>query len=315
MLMRYLSVSCSFFCSVASSVRSSLVIGLSGGRRREADVLLAGSVAITIIDVIVAVVSANFGARSAAKTQALEASGVLAVGRIMGMGETGTRINDVPLVKLRLRVEGPGYHPVRHRGFGAGPGDPDADPLRRKLVVLVDPATNQYQIDWTRSALISGMMPAQFTLAEDNRTYDLSGQVGPLMEIMHILKANGVPMDGTIDIRSNPVVRQQVMNVVRRAAASQQGQGHAVAPPLSQPAAPAGYPVAAPQPSSLTTTAGVGDLAGHGGGLGGGVHRQARTDPCRSVVGQRLANSSTTVGRRRPSARVFHWIQDRRIVS
>ncbi len=47
-------------------------------------------------------------------------------------------------------------------------------------------------------------MPAQFTLAEDNKkTYDLRGQAGPLMEIMQILRANGVPMNGTIDIRSN----------------------------------------------------------------------------------------------------------------
>ena len=64
------------------------------------------------------------------------------------------------------------------------------------------------------------MVPAQFTLDEDNRTYDLSGQAGPLMEIMQILKANNIPMHGTIDIRSNPAVRQQVMDVVRRAARS-----------------------------------------------------------------------------------------------
>jgi hypothetical protein len=207
--------------------------------------------AITIIDVIVAVVWANLGAKSAAKTQALEASGVLAVGRIMGMGETGTRINDVPLVKLRLRVEGPGITPFDTEDSVLAQVTRMPILSRGSVVVLVDPATNQYQIDWTRSALISGMVPAQFTLAEDNRTYDLSGQVGPLMEIMHILKANGVPMDGTIDIRSNPVVRQQVMNVVRRAASQQgQGQGQAPsAPPLSQPAAPVGYPVAAPAPA------------------------------------------------------------------
>ena len=35
-------------------------------------------------------------------------------------------------------------------------------------------------------------MPATFTIAEDNRTYDLSGQTGPLMEILQILKANGI---------------------------------------------------------------------------------------------------------------------------
>ena len=67
------------------------------------------------------------------------------------------------------------------------------------------------------------------------------------MEIMHILKANGVPMDGTIDIRSNPAVRQQVMSVVRRAA-SQQGQA-------APPPPPAGYaPPTMPAPPEPSTS-------------------------------------------------------------
>ncbi len=104
-----------------------------------------------------------------------------------------------------------------------------------KLVALVEPGTQKYEIDWNASALIAGVVPAQFTLAEDNTTYDLRGQAGPLMEIMQILRANNVPMNGTIDIRSNPVVRQQVMAVVRRA-----GAGHpaAAAPAAAAPAAP-----------------------------------------------------------------------------
>jgi hypothetical protein len=88
-------------------------------------------------------------------------------------------------------------------------------------------------------------VPAQFALAEDGRTYDLSGQAGPLMEIMQILKANNVPMNGSIDIRSNPAVRQLVMDVVRRAGAQQQPQAPGYPPPPPQPA----YAAAAPAPS------------------------------------------------------------------
>ena len=91
----------------------------------------------------------------------------------------------------------------------------------RKLVVLVDPATQQYQIDWERSALINGLVPATFTIAEDNRTYDLTRSGRPLMEILQILKANGIGMNNMIDLRSNPAARQQVQAVVRRAAAAQ----------------------------------------------------------------------------------------------
>ncbi len=97
----------------------------------------------------------------------------------------------------------------------------------RKLVVLVNPATREYLIDWERSALVNGLVPAQFTVAEDNRTYDLSGQAGPLMEILQILKANGIPLNRMVDIRSNPVLRQQIQAVVRRAAQQQMPAGAA----------------------------------------------------------------------------------------
>lgn len=194
---------------------------------------------ITAADVLIAIALANFRAKSDAMTKMLEADGVLALAQVTGIGETGTRINDQPLVTVNLHIEGPGLVPfdVQDRVIASVTRLPLI--TGRKLVVLVDPATNKYQIDWNRSALVGGMMPAQFTLAEDgNRTYDLSGQSGPLMEIMQILKTNGVPMNGTIDIRSNPAVRQQVLSVVRRAAAQQVPPAAHMSPPPVDPAAP-----------------------------------------------------------------------------
>src|SRR6478736_893410 len=248
MLMRYLK--CQLMVLVFGGIVGPifLAIGLAGVPVVGTMFLWMG-LFITVIDVVVAIVWANYGAKSAAKTQALETTGVLGLGRIMGMGETGTRINDVPLVKLRLRVEGPGITPFDTEDSVLAQATRMPILSRGHVVVLVDPATSEYQIDWSRSALVSGMVPAQFTLAEDNRTYDLSGQVGPLMEIMQILKANGVPMDGTIDIRSNPVVRQQVMNVVRGAAAQQSQASAPVAAPPPPQYAPPQYAAAPPQPS------------------------------------------------------------------
>jgi len=205
---------------------------------------------ITGADVLIALALASYGVKSDAKTQMLEANGVLALAQVTGIGETGTRINDQPLVTVNLHIEGPGLTPfdAQDRVIASVTRLPLI--TGRKLVVLVDPVTNQYQIDWNRSALVGGMMPAQFTLAEDgNRTYDLSGQAVPLMEIMQILKANGVPMNGTIDIRSNPVVRQQVMNVVRRAAAQQVPPQMHMSPPPTGPTAPY-TPPPPPEPST-----------------------------------------------------------------
>src|SRR6478609_733778 len=118
---------------------------------------------ITAADILIALALANFGAKSAAKTAALEQSGVLAL------------------------------------------------------------------------AQITGLVPATFTIAEDNRTYDLSGQTGALMEILQILKANGIGMNNMIDLRSNPAARQQVQAIVRRAASQQAPAGYAPAPAPGAP--------------------------------------------------------------------------------
>jgi hypothetical protein len=63
------------------------------------------------------------------------------------------------------------------------------------------------------------------------------------MEILQILKANGISMNNMIDLRSNPAARAQVQAVVRRAAAGQQA-------PAAAPAAPYVAPPAPPEPTT-----------------------------------------------------------------
>ena len=208
---------------------------------------------VTATDVLIALALTSYGVKASAKSQFLERQGVLALAQVVGIHETGTRVNDQPLVKIDLQISGPGITSFTSQDRVIASVTRLPLITSRKLVVLVDPTTNSYEIDWQRSALVGGMVPAQFTLAEDNRTYDLSGQASPLMEIMQILKANNVPMNGTIDIRSNPAVRQQVLNVVRRAAAQQESSTPTAPPappaPAPAPAAPSA-PVMAPPPPS-----------------------------------------------------------------
>lgn len=188
-----------------------------GGGTLLAWMLWAG-LAITVLDVVVAVGIAVLGTRSAHRAVQLERDGLLAMARVVDIHQTGTRVNNQPLVKLDLQVEGPGIRP-----FGAT-DSVLASMMRmpniraRRLVVLVDPATNDFRIDWDRSSLVNGLVPATFHIEEDDTTYDLSGQVGPLMEIMQLLKVNGIAMDRLVDVRSNPVVRSQLGDIVRRAA-------------------------------------------------------------------------------------------------
>ena len=188
---------------------------------------------ITVADVLIALWLTNFGAKSAATSAELEQSGVLALAQITGLTETGTRINEQPLVKVHLHISGSGFLPFDSEDRVIASITRLGNLTARKLVVLVNPTTQKYQIDWERSALVNGLVPAQFTVAEDNRTYDLSGQAGPLMELLQILKANNVPLNRMVDIRSNPALREQIHAVVRRAAAQQA--------PVAQP-----VPVVAP---------------------------------------------------------------------
>lgn len=196
---------------------------------------------ITAADVLIALAITAAGARSAAKTAALEQAGVLALAQVTGIHETGTRINEQPLVKLDLQISGPGIAPFASQDRVIASIARLPMITNRELVALVDPMTSEYQIDWERSALVSGLMPATFTVDEDNRTYDLTGQTVPLMEILQILKANNISLNNMIDLRSNSLARQQVQEVVQRASAQQ-------APASAAP--PAAPVIAAPEPST-----------------------------------------------------------------
>jgi Short C-terminal domain len=204
---------------------------------------------ITAADVLIALALASYTAKSAAKSQALEQNGVLALAQVVGIQETGTRINEQPLVKLDLQISGPGLTPFASQDRVIASIARLPMITNRKLVALVDPTTNEYQIDWERSGLVSGLMPANFTIAEDNKTYDLTGQAGPLMEILQILKANGIGLNNMIDLRSNPAARQQVQAVVRRAAA-QQPTPASPGPAAAPPAPPAPQFMAPSEPSA-----------------------------------------------------------------
>ncbi|CAM2986321.1 hypothetical protein BST27_14010 [Mycobacterium intermedium] len=179
---------------------------------------------ITVLDVLVALALTNWGEKTAAKTALLEQTGVLALAQITGLQETGTRINDQPMVKVQLHISGPGITPFDSEDRVIASVTRLGNLTAGKLVVLVDPVTNQYLIDWERSALVNGLVPAQFHVSSDNQTYDLRGQAGPLMEILQILKANNIPLNRMIDVRSNPILTQQINEVVRRAAHQQSGQ-------------------------------------------------------------------------------------------
>ncbi|ORA97868.1 hypothetical protein BST33_17960 [Mycolicibacter minnesotensis] len=209
-----------------------LICYLAFGKLAGLEWMLYWGILVTCVDVVAALLWAGYGAKVAGRQQYLELHGVLALAQVSAIHETGTRVNNQPLVKLDLHIEGPGLAPFDAQDRVLATLNRLPLISGRKLAVLVDPATNDHHIDWQRSALLSGAVPARFTLAEDNRTYDLAGQVEPLLEILQILRSHGIAVQGDLDIRSDPAVRQQVAAVVRRAAEQSAGAagGGVVAP-------------------------------------------------------------------------------------
>jgi hypothetical protein len=195
--------------------------------------MLYVGVLITVLDVVIAIALANFGKNASVKSAALEQHGVLALAQIIGLTETNMEINDRRVVRVGLHVSGPGVVPFDAEKRVTASIATQGNLFARKVVVLVNPTTQEFEIDWQRSSLVNGLVPAQFTVEEDQQTYDLSGQAGPLMEILQLLKANNIALDRMVDIRANPALRQQIHAVVRRAAQGQAPAGAPAAPPAS----------------------------------------------------------------------------------
>lgn len=196
---------------------------------------------VTAADVLAGLALGSFYARSAARHERLSRTGLLCSARVTGIRDTPVFVNDQQMVEVDLHVDVPGTagfdtsqtiagSPTRMRVLGG-----------HRLVALVEPGTTDFEIDWNASGLVAGAVPAEFTVAEDDTTYDLTGDADALMKIFNVLHVNGIPLSGTIDTRSNPVVRQQVLDIVRRAAA----------PPGPAPA-PSPLPVYTPPPPTVS---------------------------------------------------------------
>ncbi|WP_310773316.1 SHOCT domain-containing protein [Mycobacterium sp. Z3061] len=172
---------------------------------------------ITVASVLLALVLTARGMKLVAGQEELRRTGVLALADITGIAETGVSIGDEPVVKVSLHVAAPEFTAFDSELRVTASVLRLSNITSRKLVVLVDPSTREHQIDWERSSLVNGLVPAHFSLPGDDRTYDLSGQAGPLMEIFGILRDHGIPLSQMVDVRSNPAAGQQLQAVVRRA--------------------------------------------------------------------------------------------------
>lgn len=174
-------------------------------------------VGITFLDIVIAFFIAQFTYRGKRRRFDLEQTGRLGIADVLSMEQTNVQVNDQPLMKLRLRIHGDGIAPFEAEKRLVVPLMHLAALNSRRLAVLVDPYSGEFEIDWNRTSLVAGSAPARFTDTDSGKEYDLSGQSDALMDIMKVFQNNNIPFGGgMVDLRSNPVVRQKVMDIVRR---------------------------------------------------------------------------------------------------
>lgn len=188
--------------------------------RPELNWMFWAGLVVTAAGVLAALALANHGARSAARHEHLSRTGILATARVTGISDTPVFVNDQQMIEVDLRIEPPGLPAFTDQQTMVSSPTRMQTLTAHRLVVLVEPGTTDYEIDWNASALLAGVIPAEFTIAEDDATYDLTGRAEPLLQILHVLHVNGIPLSGAVDITSNPAVRQQVSAIVRAAAAA-----------------------------------------------------------------------------------------------
>lgn len=222
---------------------------------------------VTAADVLAALALANHSAKTEARHEFLRRNGVLAMARVTGIGDTPVFVNDQQMIEVDLRIEPPGQLAFDDQQTMVSSPTRMQTLTGHRLVTLLEPGTENYEIDWDASALVAGVIPAEFTIEEDRTTYDLTGRSGPLMDILKVLHAHGIPLSGAVDIRSNPAVRQQVSAIVRHAA---QTSGSDAGP---VPTAPA---VDLPPPPTVSERLGQLDTLHATGGISDAEYNEKR---------------------------------------
>ncbi|MDR2279319.1 MAG: SHOCT domain-containing protein [Gordonia sp. (in: high G+C Gram-positive bacteria)] len=178
--------------------------------------MLWNGIGWTAVDVIAAYVFARFTVSSAARTSVLQASGVPGLGHIVGMHETGMLINDRRVVKFTLRVTGPRVSEFTTEVSAALPVIASGAIAKGVLGVFVGDDGRSASIDWDATGLYAGTMPAKFESSADGRTYDLTGNAEALVQIIDVMRRNGIALNSMVDVRSNSAVRDEVMAIVHR---------------------------------------------------------------------------------------------------
>ena len=112
---------------------------------------------VTAADVLAALALANHSAKTEARHEFLRRNGVLAMARVTGIGDTPVFVNDQQMIEVDLRIEPPGEPAFTDQQTMVSSPTRMQTLTGHRLVALVEPGTENYEIDWDASALVAGV--------------------------------------------------------------------------------------------------------------------------------------------------------------
>lgn len=224
-------------CGIVGPIFLVLSYVLDGPMGAAAHWMRPVGIGVTALMVVIGVVLGIWSYRRRAKKHRLSTTGRVARGDVLAIEPTNMMVNNQPMIRLALRIHGPGVQPFEVDVKRVIPIALTGMLHRGVVGVYVDPATQEFEIDWQLTGLLSGSMPTIFTDSATGRQYDLTGQTDVILQVMEILQRHGVQPQSMTDLRNNPAARAEIMRLAHahgRDPSAPQGQplqGHAPAPP------------------------------------------------------------------------------------
>lgn len=122
--------------------------------------LLPTGIAITALDMLIAVLVARGRTRVQQRMFRLRVRGRKARARVLSFEQTNVRINDQPVLVLQLRIEGADLDPFEVQSRTVVP-DVHIPLLHAgELPVLIDPETQEWEIDWASARPVAPVVTA-----------------------------------------------------------------------------------------------------------------------------------------------------------
>ena len=174
--------------------------------------LWAGAALLALLVAVAAAVSSSI-TRNGRLRAALDAHGVPAIGRIVGLRETGTELNGRRVMALDLEVDGPRVDPFTTRITTAVPVAA-TEAISAGLLGLFVGDDRTATVDWKATALYTGRRPARFVSDARGQTYDLTGRADELLLIVDVLRRHGIPLAGTLDVPDLPAAHAEIQEIV-----------------------------------------------------------------------------------------------------